>query len=185
MRVFDGGQKLDETSLNKLFLKQLDNIYCIKKQLLKILPSLANTASFPGLKTAITENLDQIKMQILRMDVIYKIYKAKYSEENCIGIKTISFEAYLSQNNSNLPDVERDLALLFHLHIIEGMETAYFNILKRIASNLENKDIEVLLEQNFETSVKNIKLYELIEKEYISWIAAPYIDNSYIAITKH
>lgn len=168
MRVFDGGQKLDETSLNKLFLKQLDNIYCIKKQLLKILPSLADTASFPGLKAAIIENLDQIKMQVLRMDVIYKIYKAKYSEENCIGIKTLSLEAYVANRNSQLSDVERDLALLIHLHIIEGMETAYFDILKRIARNLENKDIEVLLEQNFETSVKNIKLYELIEKEYIS-----------------
>ena len=168
MRVFDGGQKLDETSLNKLFLKQLDNIYCIKKHLLKVLPSLAETASFEGLKAAITENLDQIKMQILRMDVIYKIYTAKYSEENCIGIKAFSLEAYNSNRNPDLPDLERDLALLFHLHIVEGMETAYFDILKRITRNLENKDIEVLLDQNFETSVKNIKLYELIEKEYIS-----------------
>ena len=158
MRVFDGGQKLDEASLNKLFLKQLDNIYRIKKQLIKILPSLAETASFEGLKVSITENLDQIKMHILRMDVIYKMYKAKYSEENCIGIKTFSLEAYISNRNPDLPDLERDLALLFHLHIVEGMETAYFDILKRIARNLENKDIEVLLDQNFETSIKNIEL---------------------------
>lgn len=168
MRVFDGGQKLDEASLNKLFLKQLDNIYCIKKQLLKILPPLAETASFPGLKAAITENLDQIKMQILRMDVIYNIYKAKYSDENCMGIKMLSLDAFASGQSQPLPDVERDFALLIHLHIAEGIETAYFDILKRIARNLENKDIEVLLDQNFETSVKTMKLYELIEKEYIS-----------------
>lgn len=168
MRVFDGGQKLNNASLNKLFLKQLDNIYCIKKHLLKVLPSLADTASFPDLKTAILENTDQLKMQILRMDVIYKIYGAKYTEDKCIGIKTMSLEAYIATRVDDQADYERDLSLLIHLQIVESVEMAYFDVLKRIASNLENKEIVILLNQNFETATKSKKLYELIAKEYIS-----------------
>lgn len=168
MRVFDGGQKLDEASLNKLFLKQLDNIYCIKRHLLKVLPSLGATASFNGLKTAITENMDQLKLQILRMDVIYKMYKTKHTNDNCISIKTMSLEAYISTRNTDIAEVERDLNLLIHLQVVESMEMAYFDMLKRMALNLDNKDISVLLEQNFESAIKSKKLYELIEREYIS-----------------
>jgi len=168
MRVFNGGQKLNEASLNKLFLKQLDNIYCIKKHLVNVLPPLADMASFRDLKAAILENTDQLKMQILRMDVIYKIFGAKQKKNKCIGIKTISLEAYIATRVDDQPPIERDMALLIHLQIIESVEMAYFDLLKRIASNLENKEIEMLLKQNFETATKSKKLYELIAKEYIS-----------------
>lgn len=168
MRVFNGGQKLDEAALNKLFLKQLDNIYCIKKHLLKVLPPLADKASFPDLKAAILENTDHLKMQILRMDVIYKMYNAQYTDERCIGVKTLSLEAYIATRLEDQQPIERDLALLIHLQIVESVEMAYFDVLKRIAANLNNKEIEVLLAQNFETATKSKRLYELIAKEYIS-----------------
>lgn len=168
MRVFNGDLKLDGALLNKLFLKQLDNIYCIKKHLLNVLPALADKASFPDLKNAILENTDQIKLQILRMDVIYKIYQQKYSNKNCIGVKTLSLEAYIATKVDDQSAVERDLSLLIHLQIIESVEMAYFNVLKNISSALNNKEVETLLNQNFETATNSKKLYELIAKEYIS-----------------
>lgn len=168
MRVYNGDQKLDEAALKKLFLKQLDNIYCIKKHLIQVLPSLSDKASFPDLKNAIVEAIDQIKMQILRMDVIYKMFSAKYNEERCIGIKTMSLEAYIAAKVEDQQPVERDMALLIHLQITESVEMAYFSVLKNIASNLNNKDVEILLSQNLESAVSSKKLYELIAKEYIS-----------------
>jgi ferritin-like metal-binding protein YciE len=168
MRVYNGQLKLDDASLKKIFLKQLDNIYCIKKHLLKVLPSLADKASFLDLKDAILESLDQIKMQVLRMDVIYKIFTAKYNEAHCIDIKTMSLEAYVTAKVEEQSPVERDLSLLIHLQITESVEMAYFNVLKNLAFNLNNKEVEQLLNQNFETAVDSKKLYELIAKEYIS-----------------
>ncbi|QKJ29736.1 DUF892 family protein [Mucilaginibacter mali] len=168
MRVYNGDLKLDEAALRKLFLRQLDNVYCIKKHLVKILPSLADKASFPDLKNAILENADQIKLQLLRMDVIYKIYNATYKDQKCIGVKTLSLEAYVASRIEKQLPVERDLALLIHLQITESVEMAYFNVLKNIAASLNNNEVETLLQQNFETAVSSMKLYELIAKEYIA-----------------
>jgi ferritin-like metal-binding protein YciE len=168
MRVFSGDMKLDDTALTKLFLKQLDNIYCIKKHLLEVLPKLADNASFPALKEAILESIDQIKVQILRMDVIYKIYSAKYQPHNCIGVKTMSLEAYIAAKVIEQTPVERDLALLIHLQITESVETAYFGVLKSIADSLNNEEVVALLDQNFETAASSKKMFELIAKEYIS-----------------
>ncbi len=168
MRVFNGDLKLDDAALTKLFLKQLDNIYCIKKHLLKVLPGLADKASFPDLKEAILENTDQIKLQVLRMDVIYKIYGAAYKNHNCMGVKTMSLEAYIAAKVEDQSAVDRDLALLIHLQITESVEMAYFGVLKNIAASLDNKEVQALLDQNFDTAVNSKKLYELIAKEYIS-----------------
>jgi ferritin-like metal-binding protein YciE len=168
MRVFNGSMKLNDASLKKLFLRQLDNIYCIKKHLIQVLPSLADKASFPDLKDAIVENIDQLKVQILRMDVIYKIFSAKYQEEKCMGIKTMSLEAYIAARVEEQEPVERDMALLIHLQITESVEMAYFSVLRNIAGNLNSKEVETLLNQNFDTATNSKKLYELIAKEYIS-----------------
>ncbi|GAB3903236.1 DUF892 family protein [Mucilaginibacter boryungensis] len=168
MRIFNGGMKLDDIALTKLFLKQLDNIYCIKKHLLDILPRLADKASFPALKNAILENTDQIKIQVLRMDMIYKIYQAKYRPHNCIGIKTMSLEAYIAAKVEEQTPLERDLALLIHLQITESVEMAYFNVLRNIADSISDKEVVTLLDQNFDTAIKSKKMYELIAKEYIS-----------------
>jgi ferritin-like metal-binding protein YciE len=168
MRILSGDMKLDDAALTKLFLKQLDNIYCIKKHLLDILPRLADKASFPALKDAILENIDQIKIQVLRMDIIYKIYHAKYRQHNCIGIKTMSLEAYIAAKVDEQTPVERDLALLIHLQITESVEMAYFNVLRNIADNISNKEVVTLLDQNFDTAITSKKMYELIAKEYIS-----------------
>lgn len=168
MRVYNGKLKLDESALKRLFLQQLDNVYCIKKHLVKILPALAENATFPDLKAAILESADQIKLQILRMDVIYKIYGASYTDHTCIGVKTLSLETYLATRVKKQSLVERDLALLLHLQITESVEVAYFTVLKNIAINLDNAETNTLLEQNLGSAVECKKLYELIAREYIA-----------------
>jgi len=168
MRVFNGDLKLDDAALNKLFLKQLDNIYCIKKHLLEVLPPMADSASFAGLRNAILQNVDQLKLQILRMDLIYKLYRAKYSNHNCIGVKTLSLEAYIATRGQEQSVVERDFALLIHLQITESVEMAYFTMLRNIAASLDNREVEALLDENFNAANGSKKLYELIAREYIS-----------------
>ena len=168
MRVYNGDLKMDNAALKKLFLKQLNNIYCIKKHLIQTLPSLADEASFPDLKEAIAESIDQLKMQILRMEVIYKILSSKYSGEKCMGVKTMSLEAYIAARVEDQSPVERDMSLLIHLQITESVEMAYFGVLKNIAASLNNKEIEVLLSQNFDSATSSKKLYDLIAREYIS-----------------
>jgi len=132
-----------------------------------VLPLLAEQASFSDLRKAILENTDQIKMQILRMDVIYKACKNKYTNKNCKAVKTLVLEAY-ADTKANQLSIERDLSLLIHLQIIESVEITYFNVLKNLSIALNNSEIETMLSQNFVTSTNTKKLYELIAREYIT-----------------
>lgn len=167
MRVMNGNMQLDKVTLKRLFLKHLDNVYCVKKHLVKILPSIAEKASFDDLRSAIITSIDLIKMQILRMDVIYKIMKGKYNEANCTAIKDFSIEAATKMPLDSKISLENDLTLLIHLQIIESHEIAYFDVLKSLTPTLHDMEIETLLEQNFDTSISSKNLYELIAKEYL------------------
>ena len=167
MRLVNGTMKLDEAILKNIFLEKLDNIYCIKKHLLKIIPQLALKASFEDLKKAMVVNVDLMKVQVLRMDVIYNILKAKHNPGNCTFVKTLSLDLSNTLLLNNGQYVQSDLALLIHLQIIESIEIAYFEVLKNISAAISNPEIETMLKQNFETSINGKKLYELIANEYL------------------
>lgn len=167
MRILNGKLKVDEHALTKIFLKQLDNIYCIKKHLLTVLPNLSAKASFADLKGAIIANIDTIKMQVLRMEVIYKMFKAKYNPDNCIGVRNFSLHALENLVLSSEEPLENDLALLVHLQLAESVEIAYFEVLQNISVGLNNTEVETLLSQNADTATSTKKLYELIANEYL------------------
>ncbi|WP_040626730.1 DUF892 family protein [Mucilaginibacter paludis] len=168
MRLFNGHLKLDEEALTNLFLGQLGNIYCSKSHLLSVLPGLSAKASFPELKNAILEGIDNIKMQILRMDVIYSNFNMVYAEEKCMGIKSITLEAHLASHAENKSPLFIDMSILTHLRIIESIEITSFNILKDIAASLNNPDVSTLLNQNIQSAMNTKLIFELISKEYIS-----------------
>jgi len=168
MRLFKGHLKMDEATLTDLFLGQLGNIYCAKSHLVMVLPELAAKASFPELKEVILEGIGNIKMQILRMDVIYQNFGINYTEEKCIGIKSIALEAYLASNADGKSPLHIDMSILTHLRIIESIEITCFNILSDIAASLKNKDVEILIGQNLQSAINTSRIFELISLEYIS-----------------
>ena len=159
---------MDELTLTDLFLGQLGNIYCAKSHLITVLPELAAKASFPELKKAILEGIDHIKMQILRMDVIYQQFGVQYTEEKCMGIKSITLEAYLASNADGKSPLHIDMSILTHLRIIESIEITCFNILNDIAKSLKNEDVLALINQNVQSAINTNRMFELISLEYIS-----------------
>jgi ferritin-like metal-binding protein YciE len=168
MRLFKGHLKMDEATLTDLFLGQLGNIYCAKIHLVTVLPGLSQKASFHDLKAAILDGIDNIKMQILRMDVIYQNFGINYTEEQCMGIKSIMLEAHLASTADNKSPLLIDMSILTHLRIIESIEITCLNILTDIAKSLKNADVLTLIDQNLQSAVNTNRIYELISLEYIS-----------------
>lgn len=168
MRLFSGHLKMDEAALTDLFLGQLGNIYCAKSHLVTVLPDLAEKATFAELKQFILDGVYKIKMQILRMDVIYKSFEIQYTEEKCMGIKSITLEAYLAGAADDKSPLVIDMSILTHLRIIESIEITCFDILADIARSLKNADVMTLLDQNLKTAIDTKRMFELISLEYIA-----------------
>ena len=168
MRLFSGHLKMDQDTLTDLFLGQLGNIYCAKAHLVTSLPGLAEKASFPELKTLILEGIYKIKMQILRMDVIYHRFGVIYTEEKCMGIKSITLEAYLASTADGKSPLLIDMSILTHLRIIESIEITCFNILSDIAASLKNKDVQTMLDENLQSAMNTKRMFDMISLEYIA-----------------
>ncbi len=168
MRLFNGHLKMDGPSVRKIFLMQLSNIYSIKTYLVANLPLMANSASFKDLELAILETIDGIRLQLLRMDLIYSIIHEKYHQRQCVGIRALTMEAYVASKAPGMSRLETDLYILYHLNIVESLEISCFTSLHSLALSMPENDMALLIKQNLDMAKDNKELYELITKEYIN-----------------
>ncbi|WP_121810230.1 DUF892 family protein [Mucilaginibacter kameinonensis] len=167
MRLFNGHLKLDNKSLKKVFLMQLDNIFMVKTYLVTNLPTMAEGASFKDLKNAILENVDDIKIQLLRLLVIYDIIGEKYKRSTITGIRGLIMEAYVVNKAADLSGFESDLMMLYHLNTLESIEISCFTCLHDIALAMPTKELTLLLKQNIDMAKDCKELYEMISREYL------------------
>lgn len=168
MRLFNGHLKLAEASLRKVFLMQLGNIFSVKTYLIANLPLIADSASFQDLKHAITETIGDIRVQLLRMDVIYKMIGEHYQPQQCMGIRALTIETFVAAKTAGLSDLERDLLLLYHLNNLESIEISSFTFLHDMALSMPVEDMTILLRQNLDMAKDNKELFEMISREYIN-----------------
>lgn len=168
MRLFNGHLKMDEASLKKVFIMQLSNIYCVRQYLVDNLPIMAESASFNDLKHAILEQVDDIKLQLLRMQEIYKIIEEDYSPQQCLGVRFLTIEAYVAIKADGMTKLEADLSMLCYLNAVESLEISCYKVLCDIAESLPQDDMRLLLKQNLDMAKDSKELYELISKEYIN-----------------
>jgi ferritin-like metal-binding protein YciE len=168
MRLFNGHLKLEEASLRKVFLMQLGNIFSVKTYLIANLPLMAESASFQDLRHAILETIADIQVQLLRMDVIYKIIGEQYKPQQCMGIRALTTEIFVAAKTPDLSHLERDLLLLYHLNNLESIEISSFTFLKEMALSMPLEDLTILLHQNIDMAKDNKELFEMITQEYIN-----------------
>ena len=168
MWLYNGSLKLDEASLKKVFLLQLGNILCIKNYLIDNLPTMAETASFFNLKHAILETIDDIKLQILRMEVMYDLLEETYQPQHCIGIRALMMEGYAKSKSNDLSGLETDMMMLYHLNAVGNVEVSCFKFIADLAASLPNEGLTLLIRQNLDSAKDNKALYEMIAQEYIN-----------------
>jgi ferritin-like metal-binding protein YciE len=168
MRLFNGHLKLEEASLKKVFLMQLGNIFSVKTYLIANLPLISESASFHDLRHAIFESIGDIQVQLLRMNVIYKLIGERYRPQQCMGVRGLTTEIFVAIKTPDLSHLERDLLLLYHLNNLQSIEISSFTFLHEIAESMPLEDMSMLLRQNLDMAKDNKELFELITREYIS-----------------
>ncbi|MFD0794468.1 DUF892 family protein [Mucilaginibacter litoreus] len=168
MRLFNGHQKMNEQSLKKVFLTNLSNIYSIKSYLIDNLPLMAESATFIDLKNAILESVDEIRIQLLRIESIFKILNETYHPGRCLGIKAFIIEAYRAATEPGVTNFEADFTILYHLRALEALESACYDSLYDMARSMPNPDMSTLLKHNLDMANDSGNLYKLITKEYLN-----------------
>ena len=165
--ISDEPKQLDMDALKQVFMHNLNRIYFGKCYLDSHLENLISIASFPALQLAMGEFWDDIKRQVRRMHEIYALMDETPSDKNCNPIKSIIKDNFCLEDKQAMP-LFTDMDIMAYMQLLEHINISACNMMKIIARQLENGEVEQLLIECFDESIDNDHLFTLISKEYIA-----------------
>jgi ferritin-like metal-binding protein YciE len=137
------------TSLEKLFVHELKDLYSGETQLLKALPSMAEAASTPELKEGFEHHLQETEEHVRRLEQIFEDLEYSPSGEHCDAMEGLISEGEEIIEMNGEPAV-KDAALIGAAQRVEHYEIAGYGTARTIAQHLGNTKAEQLLQQTLE-----------------------------------
>jgi ferritin-like metal-binding protein YciE len=133
--------------LEKLFLRELQDMYDGEQQLVKALPEMAENAESPQLRDAFNEHLEQTRNHVNRLEQVFRAIGEEPKRKSCKGIEGIIDEAQLLaaefEDNSAI-----DAALIASGQKAEHYEITSYGTLCTWAKELGRDQVLPLLKEN-------------------------------------
>ena len=162
------GIQIDKIDLEKFFIRHLNKIYAAKKLLALEMTQMIGQVHFSDLREAMLHTVESVKSQIERMDQIYSILQAEFSEADSCGLRSLVEDSFKDIEHYRGNPELRDMSILFYLHNIECIEMASFQMLEMGSVKLKNDQVKRLIKQNYEDAKADRTLFLLISAKYIS-----------------
>ncbi|MVN22663.1 DUF892 family protein [Mucilaginibacter arboris] len=160
-----GNLKLDEVSLRKVFLYNLNQIYPILNYLSGSLPEIAKSTYYGDLQYAIEELLSEVQVQIFRIkDIFIQLNEVPCKKCTHDTTKMLQILDYVDEHKDNL---SKDLSIVFYIQKVLSVQKNYFHILKSIANTLNSVNIKQYLQFSCDECKDNQTIFTLIAKEYM------------------
>jgi ferritin-like metal-binding protein YciE len=125
------------SSLEELFIEQLQDLYSAETQLIKALPLMAESASAPDLKQGFLHHLEQTKVHAQRLEQILSNYDAKAEGKTCQAMKGLIKEGNETITEYTTDEV-KDAALIADAQRVEHYEIAGYGTVRAFAKLLED-----------------------------------------------
>ncbi len=135
-------------NLQELFVEELRDVYDAEKQLTKALPKMAKAVESAELRTAFEEHLEITRMQVNRLEEVFKSLGLAARGKTCDGMKGLIEEG--SSHIEELEGATLDAALIGSAQKVEHYEIATYGTLATWADLLGHQDAKDLLGQTLE-----------------------------------
>ena len=136
-------------NLQELFVEELKDMYDAEKQLTKALPKMAKATDNPELKAAFEEHLEITRMQVGRLEEVFKSLGMAARGKTCEGMKGL-----IEEGKEMMEEMEQgstlDAALISAAQKVEHYEIASYGTLATFAEVLGHEDAKDLLGQTLE-----------------------------------
>ena len=136
-------------NLHDLFIEELRDIYDAEKQLTKALPKMAKASDSDELRTAFEEHLEITRMQVNRLEEVFKSLGIAARGKTCEGMKGL-----IEEGQEVMQELEqgptRDAALIAAAQKVEHYEIATYGTLATFAEIMEHQDAKDLLGQTLD-----------------------------------
>ena len=151
--------KLD--NLERLFVKELRDLYDAENQITDALPKLIDAAHNAQLKHALQEHLSVTKQQISRLDRIFQMMQQKPTGETCKGMKGVIKEGEEIVSAGGDPSTI-DAGIISAAQRVEHYEMAGYGTVRTYAKLLGLQEMEKLLQQTLDEEAEaDSKLTEI------------------------
>ncbi len=148
-------------NLKDLFLGELSDVYDAEHRIAKALPKMADAATDPDLKEALTKHLEETKGHIEKVSQVFTAFDEKAKRQECkatVGLLAEGDE--LASENKGEPTI--NAAIIAACQKVEHYEIASYGTLIEWANLLGNEDAAGLLEEILgEEEAADDKLSEL------------------------
>jgi ferritin-like metal-binding protein YciE len=136
-------------NLQELFVEELRDIYDAEKQLTKALPKMAKAADSDELRAAFEQHLEITRMQVERVEEVFKVLGIAARGKPCAGMKGL-----IEEGAEKIEELEKgstlDAALIASAQKVEHYEIASYGTLATFAEVLSLQEAKDLLGQNLE-----------------------------------
>ncbi|HEY6563789.1 MAG TPA: ferritin-like domain-containing protein [Pirellulaceae bacterium] len=137
------------TSLEDLFVHQLNDLYDAEQQSLQFLPKMIDKATSPDLRQALTGHLHDTKQQLARLEKSFHIMGLTLERVTCVAMKGLVTEGEEIIDARGDSDVV-DAALIAAAQRMEHCEIAGYGTARSFANQLGFNDIAKLLQQSLD-----------------------------------
>ena len=136
-------------NLHELFVDELKDIYDAEKQLTKALPKMAKAANSEELRAAFEEHLEITRMQVNRLEEVFKALGMAARGKPCEGMKGL-----IEEGQEKMQELEQgptlDAALIASAQKVEHYEIATYGTLATFAEIMGHQDAKDLLGQTLD-----------------------------------
>ena len=153
----------DPTTLNKLFIEELRDVYHAEKQLTKALPKLARASTSPDLREGLAAHLEETENHVKRLEQVFEALGESPKTKVCAGMAGIVKEgADLIKEQDK--GAALDAGIIAGAQRAEHYEMAAYGSLMAWAKALDHEDVIELLEATLEEEkAADAKLSQLAE----------------------
>jgi ferritin-like metal-binding protein YciE len=136
-------------NLHELFVDELKDIYDAETQLTTALPKMAKAANSQDLRAAFEEHLEITRMQVNRLEEVFKSLGMAARGKTCEGMKGL-----IEEGQEMMEELEHgatlDAALIASAQKVEHYEIATYGTLATFAEIMGHQDAKDLLGQTLD-----------------------------------
>jgi ferritin-like metal-binding protein YciE len=141
------------TTLNELFIEQLQDLHSAETQLIKALPLMAKAAHDTSLKEGFTKHLEQTKEHAVRLEKILEDMGEKSKGKKCLAMEGLVKEGKETISEEASPEV-KDAALIAAAQRVEHYEIAGYGTVRTFAKHLGLTEAVKLLQMTLDEETK-------------------------------
>jgi ferritin-like metal-binding protein YciE len=155
---------MDMESLQELFVDELKDLYSAENQIVKALPKMIKKATSKDLKQAFENHLRQTKVQVERLDEIFKDLGKSPKGKKCKGMEGVIADGSELMQEDAAPEV-MDAGLIGAAQHVEHYEIAGYGCVRTYAELLGRDDLAKILQKTLdEEKETDEKLTSLAKK---------------------